>query len=209
MNELLPKVQEATNLWLKELGKQGLKVKILSTYRAKEEQDKLYAQGRTEKGNIVTYAKGGQSFHNYRVALDFAPLNDKGVINWDDIELFKKCGEIARQLGFTTLWEINDYGHIQWTAGYTITDFQNGNTDMRKFGVEEIKEESKIPKVLQSSQNPDKISLTLKMVIPLIVSGLASYGIIVPAEIVDTIYVQLPLIISSIGVVYAVIRKFI
>jgi hypothetical protein len=33
-------------------------------------QDKLYAQGRTIPGQIVTYVRGGESWHNYGLAFD-------------------------------------------------------------------------------------------------------------------------------------------
>jgi len=42
--------------------------------RTFEEQDALYAQGRTRPGNIVTRARGGQSNHNYGLAVDVVPL---------------------------------------------------------------------------------------------------------------------------------------
>lgn len=35
-------------------------------------QNGLYAQGRTKPGPIVTNAKGGTSYHNYGLAIDFA-----------------------------------------------------------------------------------------------------------------------------------------
>lgn len=53
---------------------QSLDVLIYCTYRSNEEQDVLYAQGRTAPGGIVTNAKAGQSAHNYRLAFDGCPL---------------------------------------------------------------------------------------------------------------------------------------
>lgn len=47
-----------------ELQKLGVTVLLICTYRADEEQDRLYAQGRTAPGKIVTNAKPGQSAHN-------------------------------------------------------------------------------------------------------------------------------------------------
>lgn len=47
------------------------------TIRTFAEQDKLYAQGRTEKGKVVTNAKAGESFHNYGLAIDIVLLVDK------------------------------------------------------------------------------------------------------------------------------------
>lgn len=42
----------------------GVEVFITCTYRSGEEQNKLYAQGRTDPGKIVTQAQAGQSPHN-------------------------------------------------------------------------------------------------------------------------------------------------
>ena len=47
------------------------------TLRTVKEQDALYAQGRTVSGKRVTDAKGGQSIHNYGLALDIVLLVDK------------------------------------------------------------------------------------------------------------------------------------
>lgn len=44
--------------------KAGFEVFISCTYRSKAEQDKVYAQGRTAPGKVVTQARGGQSPHN-------------------------------------------------------------------------------------------------------------------------------------------------
>ena len=46
----------------------GLSARLISGTRTFAEQDRLYAQGRTEPGNVVTNARGGQSNHNYGIA---------------------------------------------------------------------------------------------------------------------------------------------
>ena len=45
--------------------------------RTLKEQDDIYAQGHTKKGEIVTDAKAGQSYHNYGLAVDIVMLLDK------------------------------------------------------------------------------------------------------------------------------------
>lgn len=45
-------------------------MKVTQGYRSIEDQDRLYAQGRTTPGAIVTNAMGGQSWHNYGFAVD-------------------------------------------------------------------------------------------------------------------------------------------
>src|SRR5690606_22511724 len=48
----------------------------ISGHRTWAEQDALYAQGRTKPGSIVTNAKGGQSNHNFGIAMDFGVFKD-------------------------------------------------------------------------------------------------------------------------------------
>jgi peptidoglycan L-alanyl-D-glutamate endopeptidase CwlK len=52
-------------------------VRITQGLRTIDEQNALYAKGRTTAGPIVTNAKGGSSYHNYGLAVDFALLHDK------------------------------------------------------------------------------------------------------------------------------------
>jgi len=74
IEDLHPKVAEMCRAFIQKCDEQGIDILITSTYRDAESQDALYAQGRTKPGKIVTNAKAGQSFHNWRVAFDFVPL---------------------------------------------------------------------------------------------------------------------------------------
>jgi peptidoglycan L-alanyl-D-glutamate endopeptidase CwlK len=47
-----------------ELRRRGVDVILTCTHRDDDEQNRLYAQGRTAPGRIVTNAKAGQSAHN-------------------------------------------------------------------------------------------------------------------------------------------------
>jgi peptidoglycan L-alanyl-D-glutamate endopeptidase CwlK len=75
-------------------------VRVVEHYRSIDYQNQLYALGRTKRnpdgasvkkpmGNIVTNAKGGQSYHNFGLAIDFALLLDKDrdgkyeFLSWD------------------------------------------------------------------------------------------------------------------------------
>jgi peptidoglycan L-alanyl-D-glutamate endopeptidase CwlK len=106
----------------------GIDVIITSTYRDIESQNALFAQGRTKPGKKVTNAKGGQSLHNYQLALDFCPIVN-GKAAWNDIALFERCGVIAEMLGFEWAgrWKrFKEYAHIQYTEGHDLTYFQSG-----------------------------------------------------------------------------------
>lgn len=106
------------------------------TLRTFEEQDQLYAQGRTklfnEKGErlgIITNAKAGASFHNYGLALDIVLISGKaaswnvtkdydqdGISDWMEIvNIFKKNGWTWGG-DFKTF---KDYPHFEKTFGLT------------------------------------------------------------------------------------------
>jgi len=134
---LLPKVQIKVKELIEKCQKAGIAIIITSTYRDKEEQDALYAQGRTKPGNVVTNAKAGQSIHNYKCAFDFVPVIN-GVAQWSNKALFTKVGEIGESCGLEWggRWEsFIDMPHFQYTAGYTLKDFQDGKVDYTKFDI--------------------------------------------------------------------------
>lgn len=46
------------------------------------DQDRLFAEGRTTSGSIVTDARGGESAHNYGCASDWTPWSPDGKPIW-------------------------------------------------------------------------------------------------------------------------------
>jgi peptidoglycan L-alanyl-D-glutamate endopeptidase CwlK len=128
IEDLDPQVQQKCKDFVVACKKADIDVSITATYRDKEYQDSLYAQGRTAPGKIVTNAKGGQSMHNFRVAFDFVPITN-GKADWQSIALFDKCGIIGKTLGLE--WggdfkSLKDRPHFQYTNGLTLSDFQKG-----------------------------------------------------------------------------------
>ena len=69
---------------------------IVQDYRTYAQQDALYAKGRTAPGSIVTKARGGQSNHNFALAVDVFPLWEDGKLHMDaksdakNIKILKK-----------------------------------------------------------------------------------------------------------------------
>jgi len=130
LSDLHPKVKTLCEQFIASCAKQNIDVLITSTYRDAESQNALYAQGRTLPGKKVTNAKGGQSFHNWRVAFDFVPIVN-GKAMWADTALFTKCGEIAESVGleWAGRWKtFMELAHCQQTFGLTLADFQAGKT---------------------------------------------------------------------------------
>lgn len=99
------------------------------TLRTFAEQDGLYAQGRTTKGNIVTNAKGGLSYHNYGLALDIVLIDGKNA-SWDIKKDYDSDGKadwievvnIFKQYGWTWGgdWKFVDAPHFEKPLGYSI-----------------------------------------------------------------------------------------
>lgn len=115
---------------------ENVKVRIVQGLRTIDEQNALFAQGRTKPGQIVTNAKGGTSYHNYGLAFDFAIMYDKDnngsyeTLSWDINYDFDKDGvkdwqEVVKAFEAKG-WEwggkwrtITDDPHLQKTFGFT------------------------------------------------------------------------------------------
>jgi peptidoglycan L-alanyl-D-glutamate endopeptidase CwlK len=116
------------------LAKRGMQTLITDGLRTFAEQDALFAQGRTKPGNIVTNARGGQSNHNYGLAVDMYPVINGKVFT--DIPKsasveFRKlfisiqdtAGEEAERLGLfwgARFTGIVDTPHIQLLAQHDL-----------------------------------------------------------------------------------------
>lgn len=130
LSDLNPKVAAMCSEFINRCKAQHIDILITSTYRDAESQNALYAQGRTAPGKKVTNAKGGQSYHNWKVAFDFCPIVN-GKPNWSDVALYTKCGEIAEGVGleWAGRWKtFKELAHCQYTGGLTLHDFQQGKT---------------------------------------------------------------------------------
>jgi len=119
------------------------------TLRSFSEQDALHAQGRTiPNTKIVTNAKGGQSYHNYGMAIDIVMIYDKdgngsyesaswdtkidfdgdGKSDWQEVvAIFKRYG-----------WEAGidwhgfpDAPHFQKSLGFSIMELQKRYNEKR------------------------------------------------------------------------------
>jgi len=131
LDDLNPKVKKLAEQFIKACKDASIDILIYSTYRDAESQNELYAQGRTKPGRIVTNAKAGFSYHNWRCAFDFVPIVN-GKARWDDSAAYAKCGAIAEDLGFEWAgrWsgKLKEVAHLQFTGGLSIFDFQRGKT---------------------------------------------------------------------------------
>lgn len=136
-SELHPVVEKAKNELVDQASKKDIDVMITDEVRSKERQDELYARGRTTEGTVVTHAQGGESYHNYGLAIDYAIKNNNGNVLWDihydgnnngESDWFE-VAEIAKEIGFEWGgdWQhFKDYPHLQMTFGLSINELQKG-----------------------------------------------------------------------------------
>lgn len=133
LNDLDPRVREAAQKMIDKLKDQGIEILVTCTYRSPEEQDALYAQGRTKPGPKVTNARAGQSAHQYRLAFDVVPMrNGKpvwGTSAASDMAIWQEVGKAGEYFGleWAGRWvSFKEYPHFQWLGGLTIEQLQAG-----------------------------------------------------------------------------------
>ena len=131
--------------------KHQVQLVIVQDYRTYAQQDALYAKGRTTSGSIVTNAKGGQSNHNFALAVDVFPLWSDGKLHMDaksdkkNIEILRKISSVGKSIGLE--WggdwkSIVDNPHFQLKTGKTmsqlraLTESAGGNPLKVKYDVE-------------------------------------------------------------------------
>ena len=107
------------------------KVRITSTLRTWEEQEELYAQGRTKPGPKVTNAKAGDSVHNFGLGFDIVLIINGRAASWDVkkdwdkdrqsdwMEVVTYCKSKGWRWGGDWIsWK--DMPHMEKTFGYTV-----------------------------------------------------------------------------------------
>lgn len=132
---LHPKLRSEAGDILVECEKVGVGIRITSAFRTPEEQDALYAQGRTKPGAIVTNAKAWQSYHQYGLAVDICLLHKDGSISYsatedidnDKIADWNEVTKIFKAKGWEWAgdWKtFKERPHYQKTFGLTLPTLQ-------------------------------------------------------------------------------------
>jgi len=129
------KVQSIFKNWILEcqiLAKaHGYDYKAISGNRTWEEQAKIYAQGRTAPGKIVTNARPGYSNHNYGIAVDMGVFKEGKYLDGSkpsEAEAFhRKAATIAEKYGIEWggSWKsFKDYPHFEYKTGKTLAQLR-------------------------------------------------------------------------------------
>jgi len=121
IEDLNPSVSRMAEVHKKLCKERGVELLIYCTLRSNEEQDNLYAIGRTILGKIVTNARAGQSAHNpdkngKASAYDCCPMIS-GKPMWDSNHpSWRIVGEAGEEAGLS--WSGRWTGKLKETAHF-------------------------------------------------------------------------------------------
>jgi len=135
IKEIHPALRDELKLIYDEILARGVSVRFTQVFRTFDQQDALYAKGRTAPGNIVTRARAGQSYHNYGLAVDIVLLTPGGGVSWDmnldqDRDGTPDWSEIVYVFKhFGWKWggdwtSFKDYPHFEKTFGLTTAELR-------------------------------------------------------------------------------------
>ena len=125
-------------------------LEITQGLRTWTEQGDLYAQGRTQPGNIVTHAPAGYSWHNYGLAVDLVPEDvSAGQPDWNlSHPAWARMVSVAESLGLVSGAEWHgaelDSPHVQLTGRFPVTPDDEVRQLFRDGGTEAVWNEAKI-----------------------------------------------------------------
>lgn len=124
---LLPEVASRARQLLTDAWGEGIPLVVTSGYRSLAEQGRLYEQGRTTPGTVVTDARPGSSWHNYRRAFDVAVRDANGRATWpQDSALWAAVGRLGRSLGLEWGRDFGDDDHFDYHPGLTLEQAMAG-----------------------------------------------------------------------------------
>ena len=113
LSDLEPVIEQMAHRLIGAAATIGMELYVVHTFRTIEEQDAIYAKGRTAPGDVVTNVKGGASYHNYGLAFDVAFEDEYGKPVWDGP--WDLLGRLGEQIGLEWggRWTKPDMGHFQ------------------------------------------------------------------------------------------------
>ena len=127
LNVLYPEFCERLRMGLIDANKDGIPLRVFETYRSWYRQTKLYEQGRTYPGRIVTNAKAGTSWHNYGLAADLVLfINDRW--SWRELDLYHRAAQHFEKYNLNWLGRSKKFPelvHYELKVPFTISEAQN------------------------------------------------------------------------------------
>lgn len=135
-SKLHPQLDYKLGLLLKKCREKGIYLIVTEGFRSREQQDRLYAKGRTAPGSIVTNARGSSysSQHQWGIAFDIAMKYDvdgDGKVTDDtwNPKGFSEVAKIAKSIGLG--WG-GDWKSFQDTPHFYLKKWGSTTTKLKK-----------------------------------------------------------------------------
>ncbi len=124
IEDLEPGTQSRCRVLLSQAQAQGIKLVVVQTWRTLEEQAFIWQQGRSRPGPIVSYARPGYSWHNFRRAFDVAFRVGTTGVSWRG--KWSVVGAIGESLGlgWGGRFKDPDRGHFQYPGRMTLKELR-------------------------------------------------------------------------------------
>jgi peptidoglycan L-alanyl-D-glutamate endopeptidase CwlK len=129
LDTLLPKVKPVMEAFVLEAKKHfqqlGVDCVVICGTRTYAEQDAIYAQGRTKPGKIVSRARGGESRHNFGLAIDLGLF--AGGKYLEDSPFYDHIGKVVAKfpaLEWGGSWKFVDEPHVEFKTGLTLAQMR-------------------------------------------------------------------------------------
>lgn len=124
---LHPRVQPLARALVHAAAQQGLTIKVIDGSRTYDQQNALYEQGRSRPGDIVTNARGGQSWHNFGLAFDIGVF--QGARYLEESPAYAAVGALGNSLGLE--WGGSWTGRLVDEPHFQFNPNHLGLADMR------------------------------------------------------------------------------
>jgi hypothetical protein len=124
LNALHPYLRDKVCKLIELCRQKGIELAVVETYRTHTKQNEYRTMGKK-----YTRSGGGNSKHQYGLAVDVVPVVD-GKAQWDNIRLWRKVGLLGEQLGLRWggRWKNPfDPGHFEWSGGLSSAHLKSGH----------------------------------------------------------------------------------
>jgi hypothetical protein len=145
LKDVQPKLADKVYILAQALELEGVHIRVTQGLRTWADQARLYGQGRTSVGPVVTNALPGHSWHNFGLAVDVAPFDELGKPDWNATHpAWKRIVDIGVSLGLVDGKAWNDIPHLQLTGRFATAPDGEVRQIFDAAGIEEVWKEAGI-----------------------------------------------------------------
>lgn len=123
LNALHPDFRERVKMLIAQCKTKGIELAVVESFRTRAKQNEYRAMGKK-----YTRSAGGNSKHQYGLAVDVVPIVDSVAV-WNNLALWRKVGLAGEKLGLRWggRWRHPfDPGHFEWTQGLSANQLAQG-----------------------------------------------------------------------------------